>query len=81
MGISRGKRRSAAPAVATLRWIVIVGPVLYRGKSGQRFYLLPTLTARENVELPMRAARRPAGLTGNITLTSNSSPYGFAFVR
>ncbi|MGI0130540.1 MAG: ABC transporter ATP-binding protein [Thermoplasmata archaeon] len=25
----------------------------------QRFYLLPTLTARENVELPMRAARLP----------------------
>jgi putative ABC transport system ATP-binding protein len=25
----------------------------------QRFYLLPTLTARENVELPMRAAGRP----------------------
>jgi putative ABC transport system ATP-binding protein len=25
----------------------------------QRFYLLPTLTARENVELPMRAARVP----------------------
>ncbi len=27
----------------------------------QRFYLLPTLTARENVELPMRAARVPRG--------------------
>jgi ABC-type lipoprotein export system ATPase subunit len=27
----------------------------------QRFYLLPTLTARENVELPMRAARVPHG--------------------
>jgi putative ABC transport system ATP-binding protein len=27
----------------------------------QRFYLLPTLTARENVELPLRAAGRPAG--------------------
>jgi putative ABC transport system ATP-binding protein len=27
----------------------------------QRFYLLPTLTARENVELPMRAMRTPAG--------------------
>lgn len=26
----------------------------------QRFYLLPTLTARENVELPMRALRRPS---------------------
>lgn len=26
----------------------------------QRFYLLPTLTALENVELPMRAARAPA---------------------
>lgn len=26
----------------------------------QRFYLLPTLTARENVELPMRAASVPA---------------------
>ena len=26
----------------------------------QRFYLLPTMTARENVELPLRAARRPA---------------------
>jgi ABC-type lipoprotein export system ATPase subunit len=26
----------------------------------QRFYLLPTLTALENVELPMRAARLPA---------------------
>ncbi len=26
----------------------------------QRFYLLPTLTARENVELPMRALGRPA---------------------
>jgi len=25
----------------------------------QRFYLVPTMTARENVELPMRAARRP----------------------
>jgi len=25
----------------------------------QRFYLLPTLTAEENVELPMRALRRP----------------------
>ncbi len=27
----------------------------------QRFYLLPTLTAAENVELPMRALRRPRG--------------------
>ncbi len=27
----------------------------------QRFYLLPTMTARENVELPMRALGRPAG--------------------
>jgi putative ABC transport system ATP-binding protein len=27
----------------------------------QRFYLLPTLTARENVELPMRALRVPRG--------------------
>ncbi len=27
----------------------------------QRFYLLPTLTAVENVELPMRAARMPTG--------------------
>lgn len=27
----------------------------------QRFYLLPTLTARENVELPMRALRLPRG--------------------
>ncbi|HEY6238769.1 MAG TPA: ABC transporter ATP-binding protein [Thermoplasmata archaeon] len=27
----------------------------------QRFYLVPTMTARENVELPLRAARRPAG--------------------
>jgi len=27
----------------------------------QRFYLLPTLTARENVELPMRALRVPHG--------------------
>jgi putative ABC transport system ATP-binding protein len=27
----------------------------------QRFYLLPTLTARENVELPMRAMRVPRG--------------------
>ena len=27
----------------------------------QRFYLLPTLTAQENVELPMRAARIPRG--------------------
>jgi putative ABC transport system ATP-binding protein len=27
----------------------------------QRFYLLPTLTARENVELPMRALRTPSG--------------------
>jgi putative ABC transport system ATP-binding protein len=26
----------------------------------QRFYLVPTLTARENVELPLRALRRPA---------------------
>lgn len=26
----------------------------------QRFYLIPTMTARENVELPMRAARRPS---------------------
>jgi putative ABC transport system ATP-binding protein len=26
----------------------------------QRFYLIPTMTARENVELPLRAARRPA---------------------
>jgi len=26
----------------------------------QRFYLVPTMTARENVELPLRAARRPA---------------------
>ncbi len=26
----------------------------------QRFYLLPTMTARENVELPMRALGRPA---------------------
>jgi hypothetical protein len=37
MAISRGKRRSAAPAVAGLGWIVIVGPVLDRGKFGQRF--------------------------------------------
>ncbi len=28
----------------------------------QRFYLLPTLTARENVELPMRALQRPAAV-------------------
>jgi len=27
----------------------------------QRFYLLPTLTARENIELPMRALRVPHG--------------------
>ncbi|MCI4367601.1 MAG: ATP-binding cassette domain-containing protein, partial [Thermoplasmata archaeon] len=27
----------------------------------QRFYLLPTLTAQENVELPMRARRVPTG--------------------
>ncbi|MCI4355480.1 MAG: ATP-binding cassette domain-containing protein, partial [Thermoplasmata archaeon] len=26
----------------------------------QRFYLVPTMTASENVELPLRAARRPA---------------------
>ena len=26
----------------------------------QRFYLVPTMTARENIELPMRAARLPA---------------------
>jgi putative ABC transport system ATP-binding protein len=42
----------------------------------QRFYLLPTLTARENVELPMRALRMPraervhraSGLLGEVGL-------------
>ncbi len=49
----------------------------------QRFYLLPTLTARENVELPMRAlgvgraerARRASGLLGEVGLTRRERAY------
>jgi putative ABC transport system ATP-binding protein len=51
----------------------------------QRFYLLPTLTARENVELPMRALRLPrpertrraADLLGEVGLRGkeNSFPH------
>lgn len=49
----------------------------------QRFYLLPTLTARENVELPMRALRRPAAerraradeLLGEVGLAGRADAY------
>jgi putative ABC transport system ATP-binding protein len=49
----------------------------------QRFYLLPTLTARENVELPMRAlrlsradrVRRASGLLGEVGLGGRERAY------
>ena len=49
----------------------------------QRFYLLPTLTARENVELPMRAlgvsraerTRRAADLLGEVGLSGRERAY------
>jgi len=49
----------------------------------QRFYLLPTLTARENVELPMRAlgvgraerARRASALLGEVGLTARERAF------
>jgi putative ABC transport system ATP-binding protein len=49
----------------------------------QRFYLLPTLTARENVELPMRAlgvpraerARRASGLLGEVGLSGRERAF------
>jgi putative ABC transport system ATP-binding protein len=49
----------------------------------QRFYLLPTLTARENVELPMRAlrtpraerARRTAELLEEVGLSGRAAAY------
>jgi ABC-type lipoprotein export system ATPase subunit len=49
----------------------------------QRFHLIPTMTAQENVELPMRAARVPradrrrrsAELLGRVGLASRASAY------
>jgi ABC-type lipoprotein export system ATPase subunit len=49
----------------------------------QRFYLLPTLTARENVELPMRAlglsraerVRRASGLLGEVGLSGRERAF------
>jgi putative ABC transport system ATP-binding protein len=59
------------PSVGEVRWDgVPAGSLAERARARrrltgvgfifQRFFLLPTLTARENVEMPMRALRRPA---------------------